>query len=62
MLVQGQPARVLRDRASQASLLVVGSRGRGGFKWLLLGSVSSQCVHHGPYPTVVVRAQPEHGR
>ncbi len=57
VLVQGQPARVLRDRAEGASMLVMGSRGRGGFKGLLLGSVSSQCVHHAPCPTVVVRNQ-----
>lgn len=50
----GKPSQVLLDAARDADLLVVGSRGRGGFKGLLLGSVSQQCVSHAPCPTVVV--------
>jgi nucleotide-binding universal stress UspA family protein len=54
VLLEGQPADVLCGQASGADLLVVGSRGLGGFRGLLLGSVSQQVVHHAPCPVVVV--------
>jgi nucleotide-binding universal stress UspA family protein len=53
--IEGQPAQVLLQEAEDADMVVVGSRGRGGFKGLLLGSVSQQVVHHAPCPVLVVR-------
>jgi nucleotide-binding universal stress UspA family protein len=53
-LAEGKAARVLIDAAKNADLLVVGTRGLGGFTGLLLGSVSQQCTHHAPCPVVVV--------
>jgi nucleotide-binding universal stress UspA family protein len=54
-VVRGHAARVLIDASAGASLLVVGSRGHGGFTEALLGSVSQQCVQHAFCPVVVVR-------
>lgn len=52
----GHPADVLLEAAREAHLLVVGSRGLGGFTGTLLGSVSRHCVEHAPCPVVVVRS------
>jgi len=52
---RAQAADALVEEADGADLLVVGSRGHGGFAGLLLGSVSQQCAHHAPCPTVIVR-------
>jgi nucleotide-binding universal stress UspA family protein len=57
LAVEGRhPAQTLLERAEGAELLVVGSRGRGGFKSLLLGSVGHQCAQHAPCPVVIVRS------
>lgn len=50
----GQPVVVLLEESADAEQLVVGSRGRGGVSRLLLGSVSSQVVHHSRCPVTVV--------
>ena len=52
---EGACAPILLDEAERADLLVVGSRGRGGFKGLLLGSVSRHCAYHSPCPVIIVR-------
>lgn len=49
------PARVLIEASDGADLLVVGSRGLGGFKGLVLGSVGQQCSHHAWCPITIVR-------
>jgi nucleotide-binding universal stress UspA family protein len=53
------PADALVSLSSDADLLVVGSRGRGGFTELVLGSVSHAAVLHAVCPVVVVPSQPE---
>lgn len=56
---QGMPAHILIERSSSACMLVVGSRGHGGFAGLLLGSVSSACAEHARCPVLVVHS-PSH--
>ncbi len=53
-LIQGPTAQTIMDRAKEADMVVVGSRGRGGFSGLLLGSVGQQLVHHCPAPVVII--------
>jgi nucleotide-binding universal stress UspA family protein len=50
----GSGGSVLIDAAEEADLVIVGSRGLGGFKGLLLGSVSYQVTHHASCPVVVI--------
>ena len=56
--LSGFPAKTLVDASETSDLVVVGSRGGGGFGALFLGSVSSQVVHHAKCPVVVI----PHGR
>ena len=52
--IEGHPVEVLRDQARDADMVVVGTRGRGGFAGLLLGSVSQALAQHAPCPLVIV--------
>lgn len=53
-VVRGVAAQALLDASAESSVMVLGSRGLGGFRRLLLGSVSSQCATHARVPTIVV--------
>jgi nucleotide-binding universal stress UspA family protein len=53
-LVHSHPVQALLDEADGAELIVVGSRGRGGFTGMLLGSVSQAVLHHAACPVAVV--------
>jgi nucleotide-binding universal stress UspA family protein len=57
-VVQGQPAKVLIDASADARMLIVGSRGHGGFVGLLIGSVSTACAEHAGCPVLVTRCAP----
>jgi nucleotide-binding universal stress UspA family protein len=55
VLVKAFPGSALLGAAERADLLVVGTRGNGGWKGLLLGSVSMHCLTHSPCPVIVTR-------
>lgn len=56
--IEGNASSVLLEASKAADMLVVGTRGRGGFTRLLLGSVSNAIVHHAVCPVVVIPAEP----
>jgi nucleotide-binding universal stress UspA family protein len=62
LLLEGRPANLIVERAehARAELVVIGSRGLGPLKSMLLGSVSAEVVDHAPCPVLVVR-RPEVG-
>lgn len=55
VLADRRPSRAIIERSGDADLVVVGSRGRGGFAGLKLGSVSEQVTRHAKAPVLVVR-------
>lgn len=57
ILLQGNPASVILDyrKKEKFDLLIMGSRGLGKFKQLILGSVSSKIVHHSPCAVLLIR-------
>ena len=57
--VVGLPAEEILSAARDADMIVVGARGSGGFKKLLMGSVTTQVTHHAHCPVVVVPAEIE---
>jgi len=56
-VVRDHPSRALLRYAAGAALVVVGTRGRGGFRGLLLGSTSQHLLHHAPCPVAIVRTE-----
>jgi nucleotide-binding universal stress UspA family protein len=59
-LEPGNPAEILVEASRGASLLVVGSHGRGGFRGMLIGSVSMHCAQQAHCPVLVVRHEDGH--
>lgn len=56
---EGYPAKVLIDRSKEATMVVLGSRGHGGFSGLMLGSVSTLVVRHGSCPVLIIHGDEE---
>ena len=54
LVLQGLPAKILLDESNGATMLIVGSRGHGGFSGMLLGSVSANCAEHATCPVLVI--------
>jgi len=54
VVARDRPVRVLSEYAEQAQLIVVGTRGRGGFKGMLLGSTSRAMLHTADCPVLIV--------
>ncbi len=59
-VVRRRPVPALLDHSRTAQLVVVGSRGRGGFAGMLLGSTSQALITHSGCPVVIVGSDPQH--
>ncbi len=59
VLADRRPSRALVERSKTADMVVVGSRGHGGFRGLRLGSVSEQVTRHAKAPVLVIRESTE---
>ena len=55
LVAEGDVSASLITAAKAADMLVLGSRGRGGFAGLKLGSVSQECAQHAPCPVVIIK-------
>ena len=55
--VNGFPVEVLVEAGKDADMIVLGSRGTGGFARLTLGSTASQVAHHAQCPVLIVPAE-----
>ncbi len=58
VILEGPPRVVLLEESATADILVVGSRGHGGFTGMLLGSVSAACAEHARCAVLVAHGQP----
>lgn len=58
LVVEGHPANVLLEASKDAEMIIIGSRGLGGFRGALLGSVSSAVSQHAKCPVLVIPAHP----
>lgn len=58
-IAEQPPTTALANASQFADLLVVGARGRGGFKELMLGSVSDKCIQYAHCPVTIVRTDPD---
>jgi nucleotide-binding universal stress UspA family protein len=62
VVVNGSAGHVLAKMSDDAELVVLGTRGRGGFTGLLLGSAANQVAHHAKCPAVLIHREPKEAK